>query len=214
MNNYKCTDKTIPYKYEVEELLQKKKKEILNFFETKDNGTFNFNIYIYDNLNDLHNGLKKRGFISNELSCQINKDNSLNFIKPDDKLKKEYEKNIFYEEIRGIEHLIYGIHPKWLKDGIIMCIDNTIDIKTIIENTEINEFEEPYCSYIIVSYLIEKYNKNVFLTLIALNNFIKEIENSNMICEAIKYYLLKYNIKCYTKKSVNKCKIRKNKRIF
>lgn len=193
MNKYICTNRTINYKDEIEYLLNKEKEKILNFFETKDNGTFNFNIYIYDTKEELHNELKKRGVITDELSYQINKDNSLNFFEPIN--KKEYEKNIFYEEIKGIEHLIYGIHPRWLSNGIMMYIDNKIDVKSIIENNDINEFTEPYKSYIIVNYLIEKYTKSMFIRLIGINDFIKEIENSNIITEAIKYYLIKYNIK-------------------
>lgn len=200
MNKYICTNRNRYYKDEVEKELNIRKKEILNFFLVKDNGTFDFNIYIYDTVEELHSELRKKGIICNDISYQSNKDNSLYFVEPNDNMKEEYKNNIFYEEFKEIEHLIYGIHPKWLSDGLIMYIDNQIDIKTIIESSDINEFIEPYKSYIIVSYLIEKYSKYMFLKLIGINDFIKEIENSNIIVDAIKYYINKYKIKIKIKK--------------
>ena len=200
MNKYICTNRNRYYKDEVEKELNIRKKEILNFFLVKDNGTFNFNIYIYDTVEELHIELRKKGIICNDISYQSNKDNSLYFVEPNDNMKEEYKNNIFYEEFKEIEHLIYGIHPKWLSDGLIMYADNQIDIKTIIESSDINEFIEPYKSYIIVSYLIEKYSKYMFLKLIGINDFIKKVENSNIIVDAIKYYINKYKIKIKIKK--------------
>ena len=200
MNKYICTNRNRYYKDEVEKELNIRKKEILNFFLVKDNGTFDFNIYIYDTVEELHSELRKKGIICNDISYQSNKDNSLYFVEPNDNMKEEYKNNIFYEEFKEIEHLIYGIHPKWLSDGLIMYIDNQIDIKTIIESSDINEFIEPYKSYIIVSYLIEKYSKYMFLKLIGINDFIKKVENSNIIVDAIKYYINKYKIKIKIKK--------------
>ena len=200
MNKYICTNRNRYYKDEVEKELNIRKKEILNFFLVKDNGTFDFNIYIYDTVEELHIELRKKGIICNDISYQSNKDNSLYFVEPNDNMKEEYKNNIFYEEFKEIEHLIYGIHPKWLSDGLIMYADNQIDIKTIIESSDINEFIEPYKSYIIVSYLIEKYSKYMFLKLIGINDFIKKVENSNIIVDAIKYYINKYKIKIKIKK--------------
>ena len=187
MNKYICFNKNEDYVYEIENILCDKKQKILDFFETSDNGTFDFKIYIYNNLNEMHEALRKKNIITNNIVYYLDKNNSIYLIEPDDCFKEKYKHKIFNEEIRGIEHLIYGKHPKWLSDGIVFYINN-VDLKTIIENENINEYEEPYSSYIVVSYLIEQYTKTLFIRLICLQSFIDLVEGSNILDKAIIYY--------------------------
>lgn len=192
MNKYICFNNNEEYISYIEEVLLDRKKEILDFFETTDNGTFNFNIYVYNTLQELHNALNNKNIVTNKISYQIG--NSLYFFESNDNFKEKYKQKIFNEEIRGIEHLIYGNHPKWLSDGIVMYI-NKVDLETIINNENINELEEPYSSYIIVSYLIEKYTKYLFIRLICIKQFIDCIEHNNVLEQAINYYKIKDKIK-------------------
>ena len=55
MNKYICTNRNKNYQNEVEKILVSRKQEILDFFGVKDNGQFNFNIYIYNTIDDLVN---------------------------------------------------------------------------------------------------------------------------------------------------------------
>ncbi|MBE6159799.1 MAG: hypothetical protein E7157_01990 [Lactobacillales bacterium] len=182
MNKYICTNRTSNYKDEVENILNQRKKEILDFFEVEDNGQFNFNIYIYDTQQELKEGLLKRGFKEDPdymCACHKDEDNSLNYFEPKDEYsenewnKEEYKKVIFHEEIHGIQYLIYGTTPEWINEGIANYLDGTYSkgIKYLLENY-INKIEVPEMeelinefgrheydsydySYLIVSYLIE-----------------------------------------------------------
>ena len=53
MNKYFCTNRNNNYQNEVEQILTSRKQEILGFFNAIDNGQFNFNIFIYDTIDDL-----------------------------------------------------------------------------------------------------------------------------------------------------------------
>ena len=117
MNKYICTNRNKNYQNEVEKILVSRKQEILDFFGVKDNGQFNFNIYIYNTIDDLVNGMKNRGFDSMPdymCACHKDEDNSLNFFEPKDNpkenewSKEEYKMVIFHEEIHGIQSIIYG----------------------------------------------------------------------------------------------------------
>lgn len=196
MNKYICFNKNNEYIYEIEDILLNNKKEILDFFEVKDNGTFDFNIYVYDKLNDMYKALKEKNITTYEITYYCVEKNTLYLYEPLDYNKKLYKKHIINEEINAIEHLIYGNHPKWLIDGITMYINNNINIKQILED----ELESNYSSYIIVSYLIERYTKSLFIRLIFLKNFIDNIENNNILERAQNYYTKKYNKKNKFKK--------------
>jgi len=134
MNRYFCTNRNKDYQNEIEKILVSRKPEILNFFKVKDNGQFNFNIYIYDSIDDLVKGMKNRGFDKMpEYMCACHKDeyNSLNFFEPKDNpnknewSKEEYRDVVFHEEIHGIQSIIYGRQPEWLTEGIAKYLDGT-----------------------------------------------------------------------------------------
>lgn len=89
-----------------EEILESRKKEILDFFNVVDEGQFNFNIYICDTIEELTESMKKRGFSGMPeymCACYKDEDNSLNFFEPKDDpndnewSKEEYESVIFHE---------------------------------------------------------------------------------------------------------------------
>lgn len=199
MNKYICFNKNESYTYEVEKILINNKLEILDFFEVEDSEVFDFNIYIYKTLNDLYKVLNKKGIITNNTAYYLRKENTFYFYEPFDYNKKLYKKNIINEEVKAIECLIYGNHPKWLVDGITMYLDKDISIKKVLEDSYIDEELEPYKSYIIVSYLIEKYQKSLFIRLILLQSFIDFVEEGNIFKEAIDYYRNIYKNKEKTK---------------
>ena len=82
---------------------------------------------------------------------------------------------------------------------LLKIIDNNYDVKKIIEDESINEFIEPYKSYIIISYLIEMYNKDILLKLIKYTDYIDKINSNDIIIDAVSYYLKKYKIKIHKK---------------
>ena len=193
MNKYIYSNRNDDYIYEIEDILQNGKKEILDFFDIKDNKSYEFNVYVFNTLDEMYEVLKKKNIITNELSYYSN--NSFYFFEPDEWYKETYKKNIFNEEIKCIENSLYDNHPKWLIEGIAMYMNNELDIETIINNKTVNAYKRPYSSYIIVNYLIEKYTKSLFIKLISLKQYICFIENNNILEEAINYYYEKYNKK-------------------
>jgi hypothetical protein len=62
MNKYFCFNRTYDYKDKVEEIIQNKKIEIFSFFGVETNNELNFNIYIYDSIEELVKGMKERNF--------------------------------------------------------------------------------------------------------------------------------------------------------
>ena len=83
MNKYFCSNRNKDYQNEVEKILLSRKQDILNFFNTEDKGQFNFNIFIYDTIGDLVDGMKNRGFDKMPdymCACYKDEDNSLNFL--------------------------------------------------------------------------------------------------------------------------------------
>ena len=190
MNKYFCTNRDVNYKDDIEKILQDRKNEILSFFEVDDNGQFNFNIYVYDNISDLVSGLKSRGYKDDMpdymCACYKDEDNSLNFFEPLDDAcdnewtKDEYKMVIFHEEIHGVQSVIYGRQAEWLTEGVAKYLDGTYNkgvkylLDTHINKNNIpsmyeleNEFgKHDYDSYdyayLMVSYLIETLGKHNF----------------------------------------------------
>lgn len=104
MNKYFCTNRNNNYQNEVEQILILRKQGILDFFNVKDDGQFNFNIFIYDTIGDLVDGMKNRGFDKMPdymCACHKDEDNSLNFFEPKDipndtEWSKEEYKNVIF----------------------------------------------------------------------------------------------------------------------
>lgn len=136
--------------------------------------------------------------------------------------KDEYDNVIYHELIHGIQYYIYGKQPEWLTEGIAKYLDGMYKEEIIyshLEATYSNELEyvfkekidihnplsmdelvnnfngsiSYYHSYLIVSYLIEIEGKSEFIKKIYNNNYIKELQNRDLINEAINYYKDKVN---------------------
>lgn len=218
MNKYICTNRNENYQIEVEKILTSRKQEILNFFNVEDNGQFNFNIYIYNTIDDLVTGMKSRGFknMPNYMcACYKDEDNSLNFFEPNDNpnenewSKEEYKNVIFHEEIHGIQSIIYGEQPEWLTEGIAKYLDGTYSkgvkylLDEYINKTDIppmreleNEFgmhdyDSYDYSYLMVRYLIETLGKDNFLIEIKSKETIEELSN-DLVNKAVNYYNKKF----------------------
>ncbi len=218
MNKYICTNRSKNYQTEVEQILISRKQEILDFFNAIDNGQFNFNVYIYNTINDLVDGMKNRGFESMPTymcACYKDEDNSLNFFEPNDNSsenewsKEQYKNVIFHEEIHGIQSIIYGKQPEWLTEGIAKYLDGTYSkgikylLDEYINKTDIpsmyeleNEFgmhdyDSYDYAYLMVKYLIETLGKNKFLIAIRSSETIKELSN-NLVTTAVNYYNKKF----------------------
>lgn len=207
----------------VDSLIKKRKTEILSFFNS-DEIDLTFNIYIYNSIEDLVNGLSERGFSKEPdymCACQKDIDNSLNFFEPKDNpndnewSKEEYEMVIFHELIHGIQFLLFGSTPEWLNEGIAKYLDGTYSrgIKWLLENYINNapipnqrEIENEFgmhgydsydYAYLMVSYLIETIGKD---KLIEILKDIKQLDNykDNLLNDAIKYYNRKclLNVNC------------------
>ena len=218
MNKYICTNRNANYQTEVEKILISKKQEILDFFNVEDNGQFNFNIYIYNTIDDLVIGMKNRGFKNMPTymcACYKDEDNSLNFFEPNDNpnenewSKEEYKNVIFHEEIHGIQSIIYGVQPEWLTEGIAKYLDGTYKkgIKYLLDEyinktaiPPMSELENEFgmhdydsydYSYLMVRYLIETLGKDNFLNAIKSKETIKELSN-DLVNKAIDYYNEKF----------------------
>ena len=81
-------------------IISKRKSEVFSFFKSEEI-SLPFNIYIYNTIEDLVNGLTERGFDKDPdymCACHKDIDNSLNFFEPKDNpndnewSKEEYEK--------------------------------------------------------------------------------------------------------------------------
>ncbi len=219
MNKYNCMNRNRNYQMEIEEILKARKPEILDFFNVVDNGQFNFNIYVYDTINDLVKEMKKRGFAEMPAymcACYKDEDNSLNFFEPSDNpkenewSKEQYKKVIFHEEIHGIQSIIYGQQPEWLTEGIAKYLDGTYSrgIKYLLDEyvnkTAIpsmyeleNEFGmhdyDSYDYYLMVEYLIETLGKDNFLLAINSRKTIKKL-SKDLVTKAVDYYNKKFDV--------------------
>lgn len=218
MNKYFCTNRNNNYRNEVEQILTSRKQEILDFFNVIDDGQFNFNIFIYDTIGDLVNGMKNRGFDKMPdymCACYKDEDNSLNFFEPKDNpnenewSKEEYRDVVFHEEIHAIQSIIYGKQPEWLTEGVAKYLDGTyskgikyllneyvnkIDIPPMYELENefgMHDYDSYDYAYLMVSYLIEKLGKDNFLVAIKSKDTIEEL-NKNLVFKAINYYNKKF----------------------
>lgn len=204
------------YKDIVLKIINDRKKEIFNFFNSNVID-LPFNVYIYDSIESLVDGLRKRGFDKDPdymCACFKDEDNSLNFFEPKDNpgnnewSKEEYEDVILHELIHAIQFNLFGSAPEWLCEGIAKYLDGTYSygIKWLLEDyindepipnqSEIeNEFgNHDYDSYdyayLMVSYLIESMGKDEFVDLIK-NNKINSVKDG-LLDKAINYYNSKY----------------------
>ena len=209
-------DKSNYYK-DIDSIISYKKKKIFSFFNSKEI-ELPVNIYIYDNIELLKDGLKQRGFkidLSYLCACQKDEDNSLNFFEPKDNpinnewTKEEYKKVIFHELIHAIQFNLFGSTPEWLNEGIAKYLDGTYSkgikwlLNNYINNNPIpsqekieNEFgQHEYDSYdyayLMVSYLIETLDKDNFINLLKNKNEI-EFVKKDLLVKAINYYNTKY----------------------
>ena len=201
------------YKNVIDSIINNKKKEIFSFFNS-DEFELSFNIYIYDSIEELVNGLKKRGFKDDPdymCACHKDEDNSLNFFEPkdipnsDEWSKEEYKNVIFHELIHGIQFSIFGITPEWLNEGIAKYLDGTYSkgIKWLLDNYINNnpipdqkEIENEFgmhdydsydYAYIMVSYLIDTLGKDEFIDLLKNKDKINEVKK-DLLIKAINYY--------------------------
>ena len=204
------------YKNVIDSIINNKKKEIFSFFNS-DEFELSFNIYIYDSIEELVNGLKKRGFKDDPdymCACHKDEDNSLNFFEPKDNpnsdewSKEEYENVVFHELIHGIQFSIFGTTPEWLNEGIAKYLDGTYSkgIKWLLDNYINNnpipdqkEIENEFgmhdydsydYAYIMVSYLIDTLGKDEFIDLLKNKDRINEVKK-DLLKKAIDYYNMK-----------------------
>lgn len=218
MNKYFCLNRNNNYRNAVEQILISRKQEILDFFNVIDEGQFNFNIFIYDTIVDLVDGMKNRGFDKMPdymCACYKDNDNSLNFFEPKDNpneiewSKEEYKNVIFHEEIHAIQSIIYGSQPEWLTEGVAKYLDGTYSrgIKYLLDEyvnkTDIpsmyelenefgmHEYDSYDYAYLMVSYLIETLGKDNFLVAIKSKNKIKEL-SKDLVAISVDYYNEKF----------------------
>ena len=207
------------YDKEIGSIIDSRKKEIFDFFNVKE-FELPFTVYVYDSIEDLVNGLYKRGFKNDPdymCACHKDEDNSLNFFEPKDNpgenewSKKEYENVVFHELVHGIQYSLFGSTPEWLNEGIAKYLDGTYKkgikylLDNYINNREIpdqSEIENEFgmhdydsydYSYLMVSYLIDRYGKDEFVNIIKdnkINNY-----KDGLLTESINYYNDKYKEK-------------------
>ncbi len=214
MNRYFCMNRNSNYQKEIERILVSRKKDILDFFNVKDEGQFNFSIYIYDTIDALVAGMKSRGFDKMPdymCACYKDEDKSLNFFEPKDNpnenewSKEEYERVVFHEEIHAIQNIIYGTQPEWLTEGIAKYLDGTytkgipyllteyvnkISIPPMYELENefgFHDYDSYDYAYLMVSYLIETLGKEEFLEAIKSKDMIASLSD-DLVWKAISYY--------------------------
>ena len=217
---YIVQDKNSNYINVIKEIIDNRKQEIFDFFN-EENCNLDCNIYIYDSIESMINGLEERGFgkfPSYMCACQKDEDNSINYFIPKDNpsenewSKEAYKNVVFHELIHAIEFNIYGKHPEWLLEGIAKILDGTYSkgIKNLLENY-INKIEIPnqkeieeefgmheYDSYdyayLMVSYLIEIYGKDKFLECLKSKELFYEIYSNSLLADSIEYFNKKCNL--------------------
>ena len=149
---YIVQNKDSNYIQTINDIINDRKNNIFLFFNSKE-VALTFNIYVYDSIEELVNGLRKRGFKDFPdymCACHKDEDNSLNFFEPKDNpnendwSKEEYKKVIFHELIHGIQFTIFGTTPEWINEGIAKCLDGTYSkgIEWLLDNY-INNNEIP-----------------------------------------------------------------------
>lgn len=219
--NFILKNRNKEYSERVRKILEFKSKEIFSFFETGDNNDYKVNVYIYDTIEELTQGMKDRGFKdmpSYMCACYKDEDNSINLFEPKDNPsnnewdKDLYDNVIFHEEIHAIQNQIYGRQPEWLTEGIAKYLDGTYSkgINWLLENyinnnsvpdqieieeefgMHVNEYDSYDYAYLMVSYLIETLGKRTFLEVIKDENKVDRIKD-NLLNNSIQYYNEKYN---------------------
>ena len=215
--NYIKENKNSNYDLVIEKIFNDRKKEIFSFFNSAEID-LPFNIYIYNSLENLVDGLRKRGFSKDPdymCACMKDRDKSLNFFEPKDDSnydewhKEEYKSVIFHEFVHGIQYTIFGITPEWVNEGIAKYLDGTYHkgIKYLMENyinkipiPDQREIEEEFgfhdydsydYAFIMISYIIEFYGRNYLLELLKDSNKLN-IEKIGLLNRAINYYNRKY----------------------
>ena len=200
------------YKNEILNIINSRKKEIFDFFNS-DVIDLPFDVYIYDSIESLVNGLYERGFSKNPdymCACQKDEDNSLNFFEPKENpnynewSKEGYKDVIFHELVHAIQYNLFGSSPEWLNEGIAKYLDRTYDkgIKWLLLNrinnrfipnqTELenefgmHEYDSYDYAYLMVKYLIDTMGKDNFIECIR-NNMINSVKDG-LLNKAIRYY--------------------------
>ena len=206
------------YSQVIDSIIESRKNEVFDFFNVKE-FELPFNIYIYDSIEELVNGLRKRGFKKDPdymCACHKDEDNSLNFFEPKDNpgenewSKEEYESVVFHELIHGIQFTLFGTTPEWLNEGIAKYLDGTYSkgIKWLLDNYINNnpisnqeeienefgmhEYDSYDYAYLMVSYLIDTLGKDGFVNILS-NKEQFEIEKEDLLNRSIDYYNKKYD---------------------
>lgn len=214
---YIVQSKDSNYIQTIDDIINDRKNNIFLFFNSKE-VDLTFNIYVYDSIEELVNGLRKRGFKDFPdymCACHKDEDNSLNFFEPKDNpsenewSKEEYKNVIFHELIHGIQFILFGKTPEWLNEGIAKYLDGTYSkgIKWLLENhinnnpipnqSEIeNEFgmhnyDSYDYAYLMVSYLIDNLGKDNFVNILKNKKQIETIKK-DLLVNSIDYYNNKY----------------------
>ena len=206
------------YSQVIDSIIESRKNEIFDFFNVKE-FELPFNIYIYDSIEELVNGLCKRGFKKDPdymCACHKDEDNSLNFFEPKDNpgenewSKEEYESVVFHELIHGIQFTLFGTTPEWLNEGIAKYLDGTYSkginwlLDNYINNNPVpnqkeienefgmHEYDSYDYAYLMVSYLIDTLGKDGFVNILS-NKEQFEIEKEDLLNRSIDYYNKKYD---------------------
>lgn len=214
---YIVQNKDSNYIQTINDIINDRKNNIFLFFNSKE-VDLTFNIYLYDSIEELVNGLRKRGFKDFPdymCACHKDEDNSLNFFEPKNNpsenewSKEEYKNVIFHELIHGIQFILFGKTPEWLNEGIAKYLDGTYSkgIKWLLENhinnnpipnqSEIeNEFgmhnyDSYDYAYLMVSYLIDNLGKDNFVNILKNKKQIETIKK-DLLVNSIDYYNNKY----------------------
>ncbi len=208
------------YKQTIDTIINNRKKEIFDFFNCRE-VELPFNIYVYDSIEELVNGLRNRGYKNDPdymCACHKDEDNSLNFFEPKDNpnenewSKEEYNNVVFHELIHGIQFSLFGSTPEWLNEGIAKYLDGTYSkgIKWLLDNyinnniipnqAEIenefgmHEYDSYVYAFVMVSYLIDTLGKDNFINVLKNKEQI-EIVKEGLLNKSINYYNEKYNDK-------------------
>ncbi len=206
------------YSQVIDNIISNRKSEIFSFFNSMEID-LPFNVYIYDSIEELVYGLRKRGFKNPPdymCACHKDEDNSLNFFEPKDYpnenewSKDEYKNVIFHELIHGIQFTLFGSTPEWLNEGIAKYLDGTYSkgvqwlLDNYINNSHIpnqeeienefgmHEYDSYDYAYLMVSYLIDTLGKDNFIDLLKNKEQI-EVVKKDLLNKSINYYNAKYN---------------------
>ena len=217
---YIVQNKNSNYSQVIDSIINSKKGDIFSFFNSRE-VDLPFNIYVYDNIEELVKGLRERGFKKDPdymCACHKDLDNSLNFFEPKDNpnndewSKDEYQNVIFHELIHGIQFTLFGTTPEWLNEGIAKYLDGTYSkgIKYLLENyindrsiPDQDEIESEFgmhdydsydYAYLMVSYLIDNFGKDNFIELLKDKKQIKNVRK-DLLVNSINYYNQKYKEK-------------------